>query len=73
MAVVESIGPEINTHEDEFAAFPSVNYPGKYYFSAVKDNNEGGKRNAEGAMDKRKDTTEQTCLLLKKPEETGPL
>ncbi|MBK9641436.1 MAG: OmpA family protein [Saprospiraceae bacterium] len=53
LAVVESIGPEINTHEDEFAAFPSVNYPGKYYFSAVKDNNEGGKRNAEGAMDKK--------------------
>lgn len=54
LAIVESIGPEINTHEDEFAAFPSVNYPGKYYFSAVKENNEGGKRNEEGVLDKTK-------------------
>lgn len=35
-AIVEPLGTNINTDLDEFAAFPSVNHPGKYYFSKTK-------------------------------------
>ncbi|MBK9109334.1 MAG: PD40 domain-containing protein [Saprospiraceae bacterium] len=34
LALVESLGKDINSEEDEYAACPSINFDGKYYFSA---------------------------------------
>ncbi len=53
IALVEPIGGNINTVEDEYAAFPSIHHPGRYYYSAVTKDNEGGKRNHIGEIDKQ--------------------
>lgn len=52
-AVVENMGPGVNTDYDEFAPVLSPNYYEKIYFSAVRPGNIGGLRNKYGAFDER--------------------
>ena len=51
VALVENLGDRVNTPGDEFAPLPSVNFPGRVYFSAARENCTGGRRNAEGYED----------------------
>jgi hypothetical protein len=48
MALVENLGPGINTAEDEFDAIPSPNHPNRLYFSAIRKGNTGGRRDEYG-------------------------
>ncbi|HEX5624833.1 MAG TPA: hypothetical protein VFX48_02355, partial [Saprospiraceae bacterium] len=47
-ALVESLGAAINSPEDEYAPVPDAHFPGNFYFSAVRPDNMGGKRDAAG-------------------------
>lgn len=51
VALVENLGDRVNTVGDEFAPLPSLNYPGRIYFSAARENCTGGMRNDEGYED----------------------
>ncbi len=51
VALVENLGDRVNTPGDEFAPLPSVNHPGRIYFSAARENCTGGRRNDEGYED----------------------
>lgn len=51
LAIVESIGSTINTSEDEFAGIPISKKNGSFYISAIRKENQGGMRNAEGLVD----------------------
>lgn len=53
LAVVENLGPGINTPNDEFAPIPSPNFQDKLYFSSSRQGNMGGLRNRFGASDER--------------------
>jgi tetratricopeptide (TPR) repeat protein len=48
MALVENLGPGINSSEDEFDAIPSPNHPNRCYFSAIRKGNTGGRRDEFG-------------------------
>lgn len=52
-AVVENMGPGVNTDYDEFAPVMSPNYYEKIYFSSSRPGNIGGLRNQYGAYDER--------------------
>lgn len=52
-AVVENMGPGVNSDNDEFAPVPSPNFYEKIYFSAVRPGSTGGLRNQYGAYDER--------------------
>ncbi|MEO6189660.1 MAG: hypothetical protein ABIO44_04080, partial [Saprospiraceae bacterium] len=45
VAIVEPLGTTLNTVNDEFAPIPSINFQGKYYFSAVKSKVLDAKKN----------------------------
>ncbi|TNE51872.1 MAG: hypothetical protein EP344_16330 [Bacteroidetes bacterium] len=51
VALVENLGDRVNTTGDEFAPLPSVNHPGRIYFSAARENCTGGRRNDQGYED----------------------
>ena len=51
VALVENLGDRVNTTGDEFAPLPSLNYPGRIYFSAARENTTGGMRNDQGYED----------------------
>ncbi len=51
VALVENLGDRVNTPGDEFAPLPSVNHPGRLYFSAARENCTGGRRNDQGYED----------------------
>jgi len=51
VALVENIGNVINSEGDEFAPLPSVNYPGRLYYSAARPGCVGGQRNERGYED----------------------
>lgn len=51
VALVENLGSRVNTAGDEFAPLPSLNYPGRIYFSAARENTTGGLRNDQGYED----------------------
>ncbi|MBK8921739.1 MAG: PD40 domain-containing protein [Saprospirales bacterium] len=51
VALVENLGDRVNTPGDEFAPLPSVNHPGRIYFSAARENTSGGLRNDQGYED----------------------
>lgn len=51
VALVENLGDRVNTTGDEFAPLPSVNHPGRIYFSAARENCTGGMRNDQGYED----------------------
>lgn len=51
VALVENLGDRVNSPGDEFAPLPSVNYPGRIYFSAARENCTGGRRNQQGYED----------------------
>jgi len=51
VALVENLGDRVNTSGDEFAPLPSVNHPGRIYFSAARENCTGGRRNDQGYED----------------------
>ncbi|MFN4081295.1 MAG: OmpA family protein [Saprospiraceae bacterium] len=51
VALVENLGPRINTPGSEFGPLPSVNFPDRLYFSAVKAGATGGRRNDKGYED----------------------
>ncbi len=53
LAIVEPIGGDINTEKDEFACIPSINHAGRFYYSAEREDNTGGRRNAAGLIDKK--------------------
>ena len=53
-ALLEPAGEAINTPEDEYAPISSVNYPDRIYFSAIRPNNIGGKRDNAGLFDEQK-------------------
>ncbi len=48
VALVENLGDRVNSPGDEFAPLPSVNHPGRLYFSAARENCTGGRRNDQG-------------------------
>ncbi|MDQ3141845.1 MAG: OmpA family protein [Bacteroidota bacterium] len=52
-SLVEPMGGDVNTSRDEYAAYPSKSQTGKYFFSAVREKNEGGKRNSSGWIDEK--------------------
>lgn len=54
LAWVESLSSSVNSDQDEFAPYPSPTHPGRYYFSAVREDCQGGRRNEEGEPDPRK-------------------
>lgn len=51
VAIVESIGANINSNNEEYNIIPSVNFADKFYFSAIREDNEGGRRNNNGIVD----------------------
>lgn len=51
VALIEAIGAGVNTVEDEYAVVPSKSRRSRIYFSAVREDNEGGKRNESGEID----------------------
>lgn len=51
VALVENLGNRVNTAGDEFAPLPSLNHPGRIYFSAARENCAGGMRNDQGYED----------------------
>jgi outer membrane protein OmpA-like peptidoglycan-associated protein/tetratricopeptide (TPR) repeat protein len=51
VALVENLGDRVNSTGDEFAPLPSVNHPGRIYFSAARENCTGGRRNEQGYED----------------------
>jgi outer membrane protein OmpA-like peptidoglycan-associated protein len=51
VALVENLGPGVNTPGDEFAPLPSVNNPNRLYFAASRDSSTGGRRNDQGYED----------------------
>ena len=51
VALVENLGARVNTAGDEFAPLPSLNHPGRIYFSAARENCTGGMRNDQGYED----------------------
>lgn len=53
LAIVENLGPGINTPFDEFAPIPSPNFQDKLYFSSSRPGNIGGLRNRFGVSDER--------------------
>ena len=52
-AIVENMGPDINTEYDEFAPVLSQNFSDKLYFSSIRPGNIGGRRDANGQIDNR--------------------
>ncbi len=54
MAWVEALSSTVNTDQDEYAPYPSPTHPGRYYYSAVREDCQGGRRNEEGAPDASK-------------------
>ena len=53
IAIVENLGNEVNTVNDEFAPVVSPNRPNKIYFSSLRPSNMGGLRNEQGIPDER--------------------
>jgi outer membrane protein OmpA-like peptidoglycan-associated protein len=51
LALVENLGENVNSHMDEFAPIQSPNFDEKIYFSACREDVEGGLRNEEGKVD----------------------
>jgi outer membrane protein OmpA-like peptidoglycan-associated protein len=51
LALVENLGENINSVHDEFAPLQSPNFEEKVYFSASREDVEGGLRNEEGKVD----------------------
>ncbi len=51
IALVENLGPQVNTPGDEFAPLPSVNYADRLYYAAAREGCNGGQRNDEGFVD----------------------
>jgi len=51
LAVVENLGENINTANDEFAPLQSPNYEEKIYFSSSRKGNLGGLRDENGELD----------------------
>ncbi|HMQ47545.1 MAG TPA: tetratricopeptide repeat protein [Saprospiraceae bacterium] len=49
--VVENMGSQVNTADDEFAPIISPSYSGKLYFSSIRPGNIGDKRNDKGQID----------------------
>jgi outer membrane protein OmpA-like peptidoglycan-associated protein len=51
LALVENLGENVNSQLDEFAPIQSPNFDEKVYFSASREDVEGGLRNEEGKID----------------------
>jgi outer membrane protein OmpA-like peptidoglycan-associated protein len=51
LALVENLGENVNSQHDEFAPLQSPNFDEKIYFSASREDVEGGLRNDEGKVD----------------------
>ena len=51
LAVVENLGVAVNSSEDEFAPVLSPNHPDVLYFSTIRKDNMGGKRDQYGNID----------------------
>ncbi|MBK8654994.1 MAG: PD40 domain-containing protein [Haliscomenobacter sp.] len=51
MAIVENLGPQINTPYDEFGPLTSPNAVDRLYFSSARPGCSGGQRNRYGAQD----------------------
>ena len=51
VALVENLGPGVNSTGDEFAPLPSVNNPNRLYFASARDSSTGGRRNDQGYED----------------------
>jgi outer membrane protein OmpA-like peptidoglycan-associated protein len=51
LALVENLGENVNSLHDEFAPVLSPNFDEKVYFSAAREDSEGGMRNDEGLTD----------------------
>jgi tetratricopeptide (TPR) repeat protein len=52
-AIVENLGPNVNSEYDEFAPIISPNYSSKLYFSSIRPGNNGGARNKNRLPDSR--------------------
>lgn len=53
IAIVELLGGNINTANEESSIYPSINHAGQYYFSAVRSDNFGGKRTVLGEANEK--------------------
>ncbi|MBK7809681.1 MAG: PD40 domain-containing protein [Saprospiraceae bacterium] len=53
IALVEPLSELINSEEDEYNAHPSISHPNTFYYSAIRPENKGGKRNVNGQLDNR--------------------
>lgn len=51
LAIVENLGDNVNSREDDFAPTLSPNFDDKIYFSSSRKGNRGGLRNREGLKD----------------------
>jgi len=51
VALVENMGPLVNSSGDELAPLPSINHADRLYFSSSREGVTGGKRNEEGYED----------------------
>ena len=52
-AIVENMGPRINTAADEFGPVPSPNRSSRLYFSSIRPGNSGGPRNKNTQTDEK--------------------
>ncbi|MBK9993426.1 MAG: PD40 domain-containing protein [Saprospiraceae bacterium] len=66
VAIVESIGANINSNNEEYNIIPSVNFTDRFYFSAIRAENEGGKRNNEGKADEKSGILRSDLFIAEK-------
>lgn len=56
LGLVENLGENVNSLHDEFAPIQSPNFDEKVYFSATREDSEGGLRNEDGLADAKNGT-----------------
>ena len=53
VALVENLGEVVNSKGDDFAPLPSINHPGRLYYSSARATATGGLRNDDGYEDEK--------------------
>lgn len=66
VAIVESIGANINSPNEEYNIIPSINYEDRFYFSAIRSDNEGGLRDEQGIVDSKNGTIRSDLFIAEK-------
>lgn len=52
-AIVQPLSEKVNTNYDEYKSYASISQPHTFYYSAIRADNKGGKRNDVGRLDQQ--------------------